>query len=190
MAGSDVDRTDLETHRDKYARIERERRFLVHALPAERALRVRRIVDRYFVDTRLRLRMMEDVESAPPARVYKLTQKIPGPPSRSSQGLITNIYLSDTEYHLLSGIPAAVLQKTRYSIPPMGIDVFESALRGLLIAEAEFESDEDMRAFLPPAYLAAEVTRDQRFTGGRLVSATREEIASWLREYGIDVVIG
>lgn len=181
---------ELQGRRGKYSRVERERRFLVRGLPPDRAIRVRRIVDRYFVGTRLRLRLIEEIERDDTAGVYKLTQKIAGPPSRASQDLITNIYLSISEYQLLSGIPAAVLKKTRHSIPPMGIDVFEGPLAGLIIAEVEFESDDDMRAFPPPAYAVAEVTHDQRFTGGRLVSATREEIASWLAEYGIDVVRG
>ena len=183
-----MDTAGIATHPEKYARVERERRFLVSGEPIHAAVQVRHIVDRYFSGTRLRLRLIEEMPARPASSVYKLTQKIPGVSPEAGNGLITNIYLSGAEYKLFSGIDAAVLIKTRHSIPPMGVDVFEGPLAGLIIAEAEFESEEEMRAFPAPAYAFAEVTHDQRFTGGRLVSATRLQITSWLAEYGIELL--
>jgi hypothetical protein len=54
-----------------------------------------------------------------------------------------------------------------------------------VLAEAEFTSDEEARSFLPPAACVAEVTDDERFTGGRLVRASRRELLGWLAEYGL-----
>jgi hypothetical protein len=56
--------------------------------------------------------------------------------------MITNTYLSRTEYNLLASLPAAVLSKTRFSVPLLGIDVFDPPLHGLILAEAEFATDE------------------------------------------------
>src|SRR5262249_18996450 len=121
---------------------------------------------------------------------YKFTQKIPTDHPGPVQGLITNTYLSKAEYDLLAQLPGKVLIKTRYSVPPLGIDVFASPLHGLVLAEAEFDTDTAMRAFQPPAYVIAEVTDDARFTGGRLVNTAREQLTSWLADYGIEASLG
>jgi CYTH domain-containing protein len=115
----------------------------------------------------------------------KLTQKIPADRPGPVQGLITNTYLSAAEYDVFATLPAEVLRKTRYSLPPFGIDVFDPPLHGLVLAEAEFTSDETMNAFGVPPFAVAEVTGDPRFTGGRLVAAGRGELLEWLAEYGI-----
>src|SRR5205814_1283402 len=108
---------------------------------------------------------------------------IPAPDG--SPGLITNLYLSEAEYDVLAAVPARVLRKVRLSIPPLGVDVFEGELEGLCIGEAEFESPEEADAFARPAESLAEVTRDIRFAGGRLVSTSRTELRSVLAEFGI-----
>ena len=82
-------------------------------------------------------------------------------------------------------LPGRRLAKTRYSIPPLGIDVFDPPLHGLVTAEAEFGTDAEMLAFQPPGYVHAEITDDPRFTGGRLAVAPREDLISWLAQYGI-----
>jgi CYTH domain-containing protein len=170
----------------KYARIERERRFLLAEPPLATAVTAaRRITDRYLTGTRLRLRRVEHLDRA--AIEYKLTQKVPAQrPSGPVQGLITNTYLSQAEYDLLVTLPAVVLSKTRFSVPPLGIDVFDPPLHGLLLAEAEFATDEAAHTFHPPASCIAEVTDDARFTGGSFVRADRSDLLRWLAEYGID----
>lgn len=168
----------------KYARVERERRFLLAALPSDPpATAIRTITDRYLIGTSLRLRHMSDQRGGDQ---YKFTQKIPTARPGPVQGLITNTYLSKAEYDLLTDLPGAVLIKTRYSIPPLGIDVFAPPQHGLVLAEAEFDTDNAMLAFRPPSYVTAEVTKDQRFTGGHLATASREQLTSWLADYGID----
>ncbi len=172
----------------KYARIERERRFLLAGLPAsDRPARVCKIVDHYLTGTSLRLRHVH----GPDGHQYKLTQKIPAAHPGPTQGLITNIYLSKTEHdHLVAALPGRLLAKTRHSIPPLGIDVFDPPLHGLVLGEAEFSADAEMLAFQPPGYIHIEVTEDPRFTGGRLAQAPREDLISWLTEYGISPQAG
>ncbi|CAM5241856.1 hypothetical protein SALBM311S_03088 [Streptomyces alboniger] len=168
----------------EYARIERERRFLLAGPPAPSSVTVTRVItDRYLVGTRLRLRRAERPDVG--ACELKLTQKVPFDQPGAVQGLITNTYLSTAEYDLLASLPAVVLSKTRFSVPPLGVDVFDGPLEGLVLAEAEFTSDEEALAFAPPAECVAEVTDDARFTGGSLLRASREELLAWLAEYGI-----
>lgn len=102
------------------------------------------------------------------------------------QGLITNIYLSAAEYDLLAALPGQVLAKTRLSVPPLGIDVFDPPLHGLVLAEAEFTTDHEAQSFIPPRIAVAEVTGDVRFTGGSLARTKRHDLLIWLAEFGIN----
>jgi len=167
----------------KYARVERERRFLLANPPdLEAATRTVRIVDRYIRRTRMRLRQTVETSASAPLVVYKLTQKMAAPDG--GPGLITTMYLSEEEYRTFAAVPADELRKTRDSIPPFGVDRFERELEGLTMAEVEFESDAEMRDFVAPAAVA-EVTRDERFTGGRLATTTREQLAALLLSFGL-----
>ena len=166
----------------KYARIERERRFLLDRFPMADVVRIRHITDRYINGTLLRLR--EQADDGSPA-IFKLTQKIPARASGAQQGLITNIYLTEDEFRLLAQLPAKMVSKVRYSAPPFGIDVFEGALQGLVLAEAEFNSAAEADALIVPDFILDEVTDDERFTGGQLVCASRPNVEKWLAEYEI-----
>jgi CYTH domain-containing protein len=167
----------------KYARIERERRFLLAAPPTTGIVTRRQITDRYLVGTRLRLRRSQNMDNG--LCELKFTQKLPSGQPGHVQGLITNTYLSPAEYDLLAVLPASVLSKTRLSVPPLGIDLFDPPLHGLVLAEAEFSTDEQACSFRPPTESVAEVTDDPRFTGGSLVQAHRHELLTWLAEFGI-----
>jgi CYTH domain-containing protein len=168
----------------KYARIERERRFLLAAAPsASIAIDPRLITDRYLIGTRLRLRRIVHLESG--VSEFKLTQKVPAGRPGPVRGLITNMYLSRPEHDRFATLPAAVLSKTRVSVPPLSIDIFGPPLHGLVLAEAEFATDDDASRFSPPRDCVAEVTDDVRFSGGRLARTPRYELLAWLAEYGI-----
>ncbi|MFE9127279.1 hypothetical protein ACFYOF_17980 [Streptomyces sp. NPDC007148] len=123
------------------------------------------ITDRYVVGTRLRLRRADFTDGR---CELKLTQKVPVPQPGAVQGLITNTYLSPAEYDVLAPLPAAVLSKCRFSVPPLGVDVFDGHLQGLVLAEAEFTSNKEAQSFMLPAECVAKVTDDTRFTGGSL----------------------
>ena len=119
---------------DKYALVELERRFLLAASPVGVPIRRWLIEDRYLLGTRIRLRRMTDLDEAAGV-TYKLTQKIPT--GAGTPGLITTMYLSAAEYAALVTMPADTLRKIRSSFPPLGVDTFEGALHGLVLAEAE-----------------------------------------------------
>jgi CYTH domain-containing protein len=143
----------------KYARVERERRFLLAGPPPASAVSARRrITDRYLPGTRLRLRRVDYPDNK--ASEFKFAQKVPAGRPGYVQGLITNTYLSAAEYDLLASLPAAVLCKTRLSVPPLSVDVFDPPLHGLVMADIEFTTDEAAGSFLPPPLAVAEVTED------------------------------
>ena len=170
--------------RGKYARAERERRFLLAAPPdTADVLATRRITDRYLTGTRLRLRHSQRLDTG--ELELKFTQKIPAGTPGPVQGWITNTYLSRGEYDLLATLPAVTLTKIRFSVPPLGIDVFEGQLAGLIMAEAEFASDHDYETFTPPPSCIHEITSDVRFTGGRLAHASQQDLLTWLSDYNL-----
>jgi CYTH domain-containing protein len=170
----------------EYARVERERRFLLHEMPEPltRASPHVQIWDNYITGTRLRLRKIR----TPQTKTWKLklTQKHTPEPEDFSRTLITNTYLSAYEYEVLSVFEGNEIRKNRYPFEYEGrkysIDVFLGALWGLILAETEFETDEEMRSFSPPPFAALEVTQDEIFTGAGLVELTFEELRVKLNE--------
>ena len=70
--------------------------------------------------------------------------------------------------HLLTKIEGNSVVKTRYDIPLAGgltaeLDVFEGHLAGLRLVEVEFDSEEAMAAFEPPAWFGEDVSYDSRY---------------------------
>jgi CYTH domain-containing protein len=172
-------------HRDKYALVERERRFLMAGPPpGNSGARRAHIVDRYLTGTRLRLRRVSSAGSAQPE--LKLTQKVPAPQQGQVRGLITNLYLSAAEYDVLAALPGAEIVKTRLFFPPYAVDVFGPPRDGLVLAEAELASDAELAACPPPPGSLAEVTCDERFAGGRLAVTPRAELLGWLAGFGLE----
>ena len=155
---------------EKYAAVERERRWLCVALPDLPVLRAEAIEDLYVDGSRLRLRRATPVGGGEP--ILRLSKKADLSPDRR---LITTIYLTGAEYALFEGLPGRRMRKTRHYYAAAGVtlsvDRFEGALAGLFLAEAEFADDAAMAAFPDPAFARREVTDDPRYTGGELVRA-------------------
>lgn len=168
----------------KYARAERERRFLLAGAPDGPCVRRAVITDLYITGTRVRLRRAVETTVGGSTTSYKFTQKLPAP--GGGPGLITTMYLNEAEYSVLSGLPGSGLAKTRYSVPPFGVDVFTGTLAGLLMAEIEFESIEEENRFHDPPRMVAEVTSDGRLSGGRLALTKRDDLLSLLAEFGLE----
>ncbi len=144
----------------------------------------RRIVDRYIDGTRLRLRR---ISVAGPA-VYKLGQKVRPDENDPSSVLLTNMYLTAGEYEQLLGLPFAEVRKTRYSLEAGGtqyaVDVFEGRLEGLVLAESDFGED-TVHEPPPLAGVIAEVTTDNRFSGGTLARTDKDGLWALLSSFGI-----
>jgi adenylate cyclase len=64
------------------------------------------------------------------------------------------------------------VRKVRYHVPhddrTIEIDVYRRKLKGLVVAEIEFPSEEAAAAFQPPEWLGEEVTGDERFNNKNL----------------------
>ena len=66
------------------------------------------------------------------------------------------------------------LRKRRHLIPhgelEIELDVYEGDLDGLVVAETEFASEEEARAFEPPGWIGEEVTGDERYLNETLAT--------------------
>jgi len=172
------------TPESKYARLERERRYLLKDLPEglSRADYHNQITDNYITGSRLRLRKVRDPRTN--KWIVKFTQKFAPNPDDLSRTIITNTYLNSLEADLLSVFEANEIRKNRYPYDYEGrtfaIDMFLGDLFGLVTAEVSFETDDDLDTFMPPPFALAEVTNNPVFTGGALAQMTfvevREEI--------------
>lgn len=167
---------DRPDRRD-YARLELERRFVLTSLPAavdERAFR--RLRDLFVSDTGLRLRRVEDPLGN--ELVTKLGQKLPDPdaPDAPGRSRLTTIYLPPDAAAPLQSLPGVRSSKRRYTLEEQGrtfaIDVWEepATCAGLVLAEVECETVEQLTAVVMPAWAEREVTDDPRYSAFVLAS--------------------
>jgi len=173
----------------KYARVERERRYLLPDLPEglSRADHHLQITDNYITGTRLRIRKVRDPRTN--KWVVKFTQKFAPNPTDLSRTIITNIYLNAIEAETLAIFDANEIRKNRYRFEfedrQFSVDMFLGDLFGLVLAEVSFETDEELDNFPPPPFAIAEVTNNEMFTGGRLSELTFEAIRKEIERGGL-----
>jgi CYTH domain-containing protein len=170
----------------KYACLETERRYLLKNIPDDLLENTNGwlITDRYFPNTRLRLRQMKSVSGN--ETIYKLTQKYRSETQNAYETTITNLYLTEEEYNHLEFLDGKIIKKKRYPYSAQNhnfsIDVFEGRHQGLILAEMEFEGQSELGEFALPLFALKEVTDDPFFTGGNLVTMTEQEFRQGLSQ--------
>ncbi len=139
--------------------MEIERKFLVRKLPEDLSEYPHKLyVQGYLsVDPVLRVRREGDE--------FVVTYKGRGLMVREEYNLPLT---EETFYHLLSKADGTIIQKTRYVIPDesgftIELDVFEKELAPLVLAEVEFESEEQAKAYEPPTWFGREVTGERAY---------------------------
>ena len=173
----------------KYARVERERRYLLQDLPEglSRADHHLQITDNYLTGTRLRIRKVRDPKTN--KWIVKFSQKFAPDPTDFSRTIITNTYLNALEAEMLAVFEANEIRKNRYAFEFEGrkfsVDMFLGDLFGLVLAEVSFETDEELDSFPKPAWALADVTNNEVFTGGRLSELTFAGIRKEVEQNGL-----
>lgn len=137
--------------------MEIERKFTIKELPDLSVYPSKKLVQAYLnTDPVIRIRREDDA--------YYLTYKGKGLLVREEYNLPLN---QESFEHLLPKADGIVISKTRYCIPyekyTIELDVFENELAPLIMAEVEFESEEEAHAFIPPTWFAEDVTNDKRY---------------------------
>ena len=174
----------------KYARVERERRYLLRDLP-EGTTRVDphlQITDNYMTGSRLRLRKVREPRTN--KWTAKLTQKFAPDPNDLSRTIITNTYLNALEAETFSTLfNSNEIRKNRYHFEFQGrqfsADMFLGDLFGLVLAEVSFETDEELANFPIPAFAIADVTNEPLFSGGRLCELTFSDVRAEVAKLGL-----
>lgn len=174
----------------KYARVERERRFLLRDLPdgITRADPHLQITDNYMTGSRLRLRKVREPRTN--KWTAKLTQKFAPDPNDLSRTIITNTYLNALEAETFSTLfNSNEIRKNRYHFEFEGrqfsADMFLGDLFGLVLAEVSFETDEELDTFSTPPFALADVTNEPLFTGGRLCELTFADVRAEVAKLGL-----
>lgn len=76
--------------------------------------------------------------------------------------------------HLKTKADGNLIRKSRYIIPLEGnlkaeLDVFEGCLKGLVIVEVEFATEEEVAQFTPPSWFGTDVTFDKRYVNKNMI---------------------
>lgn len=139
--------------------MEIERKFLPVQLPEDLdSFEMHRIEQGYLnTDPVIRIRRADDD--------YYLTYKSRGLLAREEYNLPLN---AESYRHLKPKADGRVIEKRRYLIPlddrlTVELDVFEGDLAPLILAEVEFESEEEANVFIPPEWLGEDVTYDSHY---------------------------
>ena len=130
--------------------MEIERKFLIKQIPEGCTSFPCRQIEQAYLNTDPVVRVRRDNDD------YYLTYKGKGLLSREEYNLPLN---KEAYEHLLAKADGIILTKKRYMIPVPGndhltieLDVFEGHYDGLILAEVEFASEEEAKAFNPPAW--------------------------------------
>ena len=84
-----------------------------------------------------------------------------------------NLPLNEEAYrHLVEKSDGIIIRKKRYLIPyekyTIELDIFEEPYENLVIAEVEFDSEEEAVSFKPPVWFGEDVTMDRRYHNSNL----------------------
>ena len=146
--------------------MEIERKFLIKQIPEGCTSFPCRQIEQAYLNTDPVVRVRRDNDD------YYLTYKGKGLLSREEYNLPLN---KEAYEHLLSKADGIILTKKRYMIPVPGsdhltieLDIFEGHYDGLILAEVEFSTEEEAKAFIPPVWFGEDVTFSGEYHNSRL----------------------
>ena len=139
--------------------MEIERKYLIKNMPKLENYKYHKIEQAYLCTNPV-VRVRREDES------YYMTYKSGGMMAREEYNLPLN---REAYEHLIQKADGNVIGKTRYLIPleleglTIELDVFDSPFESLVLAEVEFESEEQANTFQPPEWFGEDVTFDGRY---------------------------
>ncbi|MBO5291841.1 MAG: CYTH domain-containing protein [Lachnospiraceae bacterium] len=145
--------------------MEIEKKFTVTRLPEKLEQYPVRLIEQAYlnIDPVIRVRRQDDE--------YYMTYKGSGLFAREEY----NLPLNEQSYrNLRSKAEGNVIAKRRYLIPcrdgkhMVELDVFEAPFAPLVIAEVEFETEEEAEQYIPEEWFAEEVTYDPQYHNSNL----------------------
>ncbi len=161
--------------------LERERKFLLRALPDLSKASSKEIIQKYLSsEPELRVRKIGEA--------YVITKKGTGTHTRTEE----EMEISSALFVFLEGDrPPMQIQKTRYFYPLQEgkvaeIDVYKGEFEGFYSVEVEFENDKAMNAFHPPEWFGKEVTERRDITNYQMAkNGIPEDLKKVIEEYNV-----
>lgn len=144
--------------------MEIERKYLVKELPGNLEDYPHLELEQAYLCTEPVVRIRREGEA------YVLTYKSAGLMVREEY----NLPLTENAYrHLLEKADGIVITKIRYRIPEkddltIELDVFHGVYEGLVLAEVEFPTEEEARAYQAPDWFGEDVTMSSRYHNSTL----------------------
>ena len=164
--------------------LELELTYLAKTIPKNlKQFESKKIVDIYFPknDPNRSIRLRQN------GARYELTKKKPINENDFSIQIEETINLTKEEFKEFLVIPGAKVEKTRYKYTYEGknveVDIFDKDLKGLVIIDFEFTSEEEKDNFIMPDFCLVEVTQEMFIAGGTLAGKTYKEIESNLNRF-------
>ncbi len=119
---------------------------------------------------------------------YEICKKYPVSRADASTQHEFTIPITLAEFEELSGnLHGKRSRKNRYYYKYNNkiaeIDVFQGDLRGLILADFEFESEKEKAKFSQPEFCLADVTQAKFVAGGMIIGKKYQEIAPFLKKY-------
>ncbi|MBE5879349.1 MAG: CYTH domain-containing protein [Lachnospiraceae bacterium] len=144
--------------------MEIERKFTVKSIPANLSEYPCRKLEQGYLNTSPVVRVRREDDN------YYLTYKGKGFLVREEH----NLALTKEAYlHLREKADGLIITKDRYLIPfneklTIELDIFAGPLAPLVLAEVEFETEEEANTFTPPEWFDKDVTNDPSFSNSAL----------------------
>lgn len=164
--------------------VELELTYLAREIPKEiNGVKPSRLLDIYVPENSsapfIRLRSKDDK--------CEITKKKPIDKNDFSRQTEQTIPLEKDEFEALAVSSGRRVEKDRYQVIIEGktaeVDVFDGALKGLVVIDFEFDTPEAKADFTPPACCLAEVTQELFIAGGQLAGKSYTDIAPVLDKF-------
>ena len=118
---------------------------------------------------------------------YEMTKKESVNEGDSARQEEQTIILTETEFNELSKLEGKRVHKTRYYYNHNNriaeIDVFQGALKGLIVVDFEFKTMEEKDSFEIPAFCLIDITQELFIAGGMLCGKSYEDIEENLKKF-------
>lgn len=164
--------------------IELERTFLIKKIPEGlKDCKHKEIIDIYIPksDPHPKIRIRKNGDN------YEITKKQPISKDDFSQHEEQTIELTKEEFESLNKLEGKRVHKQRYYYKYKGhtaeIDVFQEPLKGLIVADFEFDSVEEKDSFEKPDFCSADITHEEFIAGGKICGKKYEDIEEELERY-------
>lgn len=143
--------------------MEIERKYLIKELPKNLAKFPHRHLEQGYLCISPVVRVRRDDDR------YELTYKGKGMMVREEYNLVLT---KDAYEHLKKKVDGRIFSKKRYMIPYQNhvieLDIFENDLAPLVLAEVEFETEDDANSFTAPDWFLKDVTFDSQYHNSNL----------------------